>query len=110
MEPQIRFDGNATSTSAAVNCTEQNASLISTNGCSSHSWGTVYHDQNNGSCVPEAYTGIVCRQQLLTWQECVSGRSGEVLLDSTFKEKSHDELERDVSQFLHFLRKYYIQV
>ena len=88
-----------------VNCTKQNTSSRPMSGCSSYSWIAVYHDQNNGDCVPEPYTGTVCRQQLLAWQECVTGRSGDVLLDSSLKEPSQEQREKDVSQFLHFVRE-----
>ena len=56
-------------------------------------------------CSAEPYTGSVCRQQLLVWQECTVGGAEDVILDMTFMEQSQDERERDVAQFFHFLRK-----
>ena len=57
------------------------------------------------ACNPKAYTSSLCSRQLLAWQECADGGSEVVLLDLTFGEISLGERERDVSQFLHFLRK-----
>ena len=77
-------------------------------GCNLYMRGAVYHDQNNGDCIPGVYTGTVCRQVLLAWQECTTGFSEDVhiLLDTTLKEQTQEEREKNVTQFLHFLREY----
>ena len=66
-------------------------------------WEMLYPDDNQSNCNAELYTGSVCSQQLLAWQECLIRGSGDVLLDSTLMERSQQERERDVAQFLHFL-------
>ena len=73
--------------------------------CSSLSWGVAYpNSSHEGNCRPENYTGIVCRQQLMTWQDCaVGGAEKDVFLDLTLMEQSQEESERDAAQFLHFL-------
>ena len=75
--------------------------------CSSLSWGVGYPNGSlEGICRPENYTGIVCRQQLMTWQDCVvGGADKDVFLDLTLMEQSQEERERDAAQFLHFLRE-----
>ena len=73
--------------------------------CIFYSWGRVLDADNKGTCNPEPYTSSLCRQQLLAWQECVFGGAEDVLIDLTFGELSLEERERDISQFLHFLRK-----
>ena len=61
--------------------------------------------ENPGNCITESYTGSVCRQQLLAWQECAVGSAGDVFLDLTLMEQPQEERERDAAQFLHFLGK-----
>ena len=61
---------------------------------------------NNGVCNPKPYTSSLCRQQLLTWQECAVGEAKDPFLDLDFEELSLEEREKDVSQFLYFLRKF----
>ena len=56
-------------------------------------------------CSVEAYTGSVCKQQLLEWQECAVGGAEDVFLDLTSMDQSQQERERDVAQLLYFLRK-----
>ena len=88
-----------------INCTERNGSEFGSVDCISYSWGIVLDDENHGNCTPIPYTGSICRQQLLTWQECAVGGAEDVFLDLTFGELSQEERERDVSQFLYFLRR-----
>ena len=74
--------------------------------CGSISWGMAYPDNNQGNCRAKPYTGIMCNKQLLAWQECAVGSVQDVvLLDLSNSEQSEEERERDVAQFLHFLRK-----
>ena len=65
----------------------------------------MFDVENHKVCNPKPYTGSLCRQQLLAWQECAVGRAEDVLLDLTIGELSLEERERDVFQFLYFLRK-----
>ena len=61
-------------------------------------------DESLGNCSAENYTGSVCRQQLMTWQECILGGEAEdVFLDVTLMEQSQEERERDAARNLHFL-------
>ena len=77
--------------------------------CGSISWGMAYPDNmyNQGNCSAKPYTGIMCNKQLLAWQECTAAGSVQdvVLLDPSNSEQSEEERERDVAQFLHFLRE-----
>ena len=72
--------------------------------CSSYSWGTVVNGEDN-QCTPKAYTGNLCWQQLLAWQECTGGGAEDVYLDLQSKNISQEERERDAARFLHFLRE-----
>ena len=75
--------------------------------CSLVSWGTAYPEiSSDGNCSMEPYTGSVCRDQLLAWQECAVGVVEEVLLDGSLMEQSLAERERDTAQFLYFLREF----
>ena len=96
---------NAAFTSAPVNCTEMIGSGLGSVDCISYSWGMVLDDENHGVCNPKPYTSSVCRQQLLAWQECAVGGGEDVFLDLTFGELSQEEREKEVSQFLYFIRK-----
>ena len=95
---------NAKSVSVLLNCTTgvENASV----DCSLISWGTAYPEMHSGNCSAEPYTGSVCRQQLLAWQDCAVGGVEEVLLDGSLMEQSQAERERDTAQFHHFLREF----
>ena len=74
--------------------------------CAFLSWGKVPLHDNLGNCSARPYTGITCNKQLLAWQECAVGSVQDVvLLDFSNSEHSEEERERDVTQFLHFLRK-----
>ena len=75
--------------------------------CSIVSWGTAYPEiSSDGNCSMEPYTGSVCRDQLLAWQECAVGVVEEVLLDESLMEQSQAERERDTAQFHYFLREF----
>ena len=74
--------------------------------CSLVSWGTAYPEKSTGNCSAEPYTGNVCRQQLLAWQECAVGVVEEVLLDGRLMEQSEAERERDIAQFHYYLREF----
>ena len=101
----MSLDRNAeSSTSLPENCTKIHGSGSAMTDCSSYSWGTVINGVD-GECTPQAYTGSVCWQQLLAWQECTGGAAEDVFLDSASKKLSQEERERDVARFLHFLRK-----
>ena len=98
---------NSPSTSLSRNCSDINGSEFGSLDCISYSWGRILNTETNGVCNPEPYTNGLCRPQLLAWQECVVGGGAEdVLIDWTFGELSLEERERDVSQFLYFLRKF----
>ena len=86
-----------------VNCMRVNESVQPLNNCSSVSWGEAFPNDGLANCSAEPYTGNVCRQQLLAWQECAVGGSEDVLLDMTLVELTQVERERDAAQFLHFL-------
>ena len=73
--------------------------------CSSLPWSSAYISNSTANCNVSVYTGSVCRQQLLTWQECAVGSIEDILLDLTFMQQSQEESERDVAQFLYFLRE-----
>ena len=75
--------------------------------CSSLSWGVAHpNGSHEGNCRVENYTGIVCRQQLMTWQDCaVGGADKDVFLDLTLMQQSQEQRERDAAQFLYFLRE-----
>ena len=90
----------------AVNCSNMNASVKALSCCSSFSWSMAYPNDRPGNCSAENYTGSVCRPQLLLWQDCSAGSREDVLLDLTLMEHSQEERERDVAQFLHFLREF----
>ena len=101
----MSLNGNAeSSTSLPANCTKMHGSGSAMTDSSSYSWGTVVNGVD-GECTPQAYTGNVCGQQLLAWQECTGGGAEDVFLDSTSKKLSQEERERDVARFLHFLRE-----
>ena len=89
--------------SVQVNCTSINESVKGLRNCSSFSWGISNPNERFDQCSPESYTGSVCRQQLLTWQECAVGGAEDVYLEMTFMKKSQEENERDAAQFFHFL-------
>ena len=86
-----------------MNCTNINESVKALSDCSSFSWGLGYPNDSPGNCRAEYYTGNVCRQQLLSWQECAIVGAEGVFLSLTFVEQSQEERERDAAQFLHFL-------
>ena len=94
-----------------MNCSNINES-VTTSGmyCSSLSWGVAYaNGSHEGNCRAENYTGFVCRQQLMIWQDCVlGGEHKDVFLDLTLMELSQEERERDAAQFLHFLCQLYL--
>ena len=91
-----------------MNCSTINESVKASGNCSSFSWGVA---EPNGShavsnCSAELYTGIVCRQQLIVWQDCaVGGESKDVFLDLTLMEQSQEKREKDAAQLLHFFRE-----
>ena len=89
----------------AVNCSIANTSVKAWSNCSLLSWSMAYATDSPGSCSAENYTGSVCRPQLLLWQDCTAGSRQDVLLDLTLTERSQEERERDVAQFLHLLRE-----
>ena len=96
-----------------MNCSNINESVMASGMyCSSLSWGVAYpNGSHKGNCRPENYTGIVCRQQLMTWQDCVvGGEHKDVFLDLTLMEQSQEERERDAAQFLHFLCELYLRM
>ena len=89
-----------------MNCFNINESVRASGMyCSSLSWGAKYSNASlEGICRPENYTGSVCREQLVTWQDCsAGGEHKNVYLDLTLMEQSQEERERDAAQFLHFL-------
>ena len=87
-----------------VNCPGYLAS--NSTSCSPFSGSVVNSDEGNLGCNAEAYTGSVCKEQLLAWQECTVGGAEDVLLDSmSMMDQSQQEKERDVAQFLYFLRE-----
>ena len=89
-----------------VNCNAVHyRSTNDTTKCSSLPWknGSLTNSTNGRNV--SVYTGSVCRQQLLAWQECAVGDAEDVFLDLTFMEQSQEKSERDVARFLHFLRK-----
>ena len=101
--------GKLESSSTEVNCSNINESVRASGMyCSSLSWGVTYPNGSlTGNCSAKNYTGIVCRQQLTTWQDCVvGGADKDVFLDLTLMEQSQEEKERDAAQFLHFLREF----
>ena len=74
--------------------------------CSSLPWDIANVNNGTNSCSVSTYNGSVCKQQLLSWQECAVGGSENVYLDMAFVEHSlWEESERNVAQFLHFLRE-----
>ena len=87
------------------NCSNINSSVKALSSCPFFSWSMAYRKDKPGSCNAESYTGSVCRPQLLLWQDCSAGSRQDVLLDLTLMEHSQEERERDVAQFLHFLRE-----
>ena len=89
--------------SVQVNCISINESVKGLHNCSSFSWGISPSTASFDQCGPEFYTGSVCRQQLLAWQECSVGSAEDVYLEMTFMEKYQEESERDATQFLQFL-------
>lgn len=101
----MSLNGNEeSSTSLPANCTKMYGSGSAMTDCSSYSWGTVVNGVD-GQCTPQAYTGNVCWQQLLAWQECTGGAAEDVYLDLESTNISQEERERDVARFLHFLRE-----
>ena len=100
------MDENARFASVPFNCSDINASELGSVDCVSYSWGRVLDVDNHSVCNPKPYTSSLCRQQVRAWQECALGGTEDLLLDLTFTELSLEERERDVSQFLHFLRKF----
>ena len=94
----------------AVNCSNVNESVKALSSCSSFSWSIAYSIDRPGNCSGENYTGSVCRPQLLLWQNCSAGSGQDVLLDLTLMEHSQEERERDVAQFLHFLREFELAI
>ena len=104
---QRSSNGVAVPFSDAVNCTNINESTKTANNCSPFTWGMAYLNDSPGNCSAESYTGSVCKQQLLSWQECAFGGTEDVLLDLTYMKESQEEREKIVAQFLHFLREFY---
>ena len=100
---QIPLDETSAPTSLPLNCSVINGSELESVDCLSYSWGRVLDVENDGVCNPMPYSGSLCRQLLLAWQECAVRGAEDVLLDLTFGELSQEERERDVSQFLYFL-------
>ena len=76
--------------------------------CSPFSWNVVDPNEESGGCSAEAYTGSVCSQHLLAWQECAVGGAKDVFLDVTSMDQSQQERERDVAQFLYFLGELFL--
>ena len=103
---QIPWDENAASASIPFNCSDIKASELGSVDCVSYSWGRVLDVDNHGICIPHPYTSSLCRQQLLAWQECAVGGAEDPLLDLNVGKLSLEEREKDISQFLHFLRKF----
>ena len=94
-----------------MNCSNINESVgASGKYCSSLSWGVAYPNGSlEDNCRAENYTGIVCREQLVTWQDCsVGGADKDVFFDLTLMEQSQEERERIAAQFLHFLCELYL--
>ena len=92
----------------AVNCTNVDESVKALSNCSSFTWKMAYTNNSPGNCSAENYTGIVCRQQLQSWQECAVVGADNVFLDLTFMEQSQGKRERDAAQFLNFYCQLYI--
>ena len=62
--------------------------------CSSRIWGV-----ENATCVPEPYTGSVCRAELLAWQGCATGQAQPQ--DTTVSVTGNQaELEQGVMEIL----------
>ena len=76
-----------------------------TSNCSLFAWRKGIRNNTNASCSAETYTGSVCRQQLLAWQECAVGGAEDVHIELTVTELSQAKKEKDASQFLRFLSK-----
>ena len=89
-----------------MNCNRDSADVNTVANCSLYSWAMESPNESFGNCSGELYSGGVCRQQLLEWQECAVGGGEEVLLDLTLMESSQEERERDASQFLHFISEW----
>ena len=99
---------SAENSTAPVNCERISQGINESTGCSFISWGMDLPSDHHRNCNAEAYTGSVCRQQLLAWQECAIGQPEPLFLDLTFMEQSLKERERDVAQFFHFLREFFL--
>ena len=104
----LQINSNVDVETSDVNCTGYWFS--NSTDCSPFSWTVANPDEGSVGCSAEVYTGSVCRQQLLGWQECAVGGAEDVFLDLTSMDKSQLERERDVAQFLYFLRELYIAV
>ena len=94
------------SSSTPANCAELNGTVNTSTDCSSYSLEKAYSNHSTENCTPVTYTGSLCRFQLLTWQDCTTEATKTVLLDATSMEQTQEEKERDVTQFLHFLREF----
>ena len=91
-----------------MNCTERlhlDHYTTKTSNCSLFAWRKGFRNNASASCSAETYTGNVCRQQLLAWQECAVGGAEDVHIELTVAELSQAKKEKDVSQFLQFLSK-----
>ena len=89
-----------------VNCTQLDRTVNTSIECSLFSQAIGYSIHSTGNCTTLPYTGSVCRLQLALWQECAIGEAESVFLDAMLVEQSLEEKERDVAQFLHFLREF----
>ena len=94
------------SSSTPVDCAELNGTVNTSTDCSSYSLAKAYSNHSTGNCTPVPYTGSFCRFQLQTWQDCTVEATKSVLLDVTSMEQTQEEKEKDVAQFLHFLREF----
>lgn len=97
------------SSSVPVNCTKKSKGDDGTitSNCSLFVWGEIIPTNSDASCSAERYTGSVCRQQLLAWQECAIGGAEDVFLDRMITELSQPQREKQAYQFLQLLRKFY---
>ena len=76
--------------------------------CSPLSWSESYSDESVVGCMFENYTGSVCSKQLISWQECALGHADAIYLHVTSENYTQEEMERNVAQFLYFLRELWV--
>ena len=100
------LQGTEESSNMPANCTKLNITVNTSSDCSSFSWAMAYSNESTDNCTAVPYTGSLCELQFLMWQECVGREELGMFLDVSIMESSQEEKERDVAQFLHFLRKF----